>query len=111
MQCLCIIASGWKPGIQALNHYLSDRNYGENDVAIRETILGYVQRGGSPTAFDRILGTEMGNAAVRALVDGENESMVAWNNGKTGLVPFSTLVGKKRDVTELRRTFEMTNSY
>ncbi|KAH0786653.1 Phosphofructokinase family protein [Histomonas meleagridis] len=109
-QCLCIISSGWKPGIKALNNYLSD-HYGENDVAIRETILGYVQRGGSPSAFDRILGTEMGNKAVHALINGENESMVSWNNGKIGLVPFSMLANSKKDITELLNAFKMTNSY
>ncbi|KAH0785305.1 Phosphofructokinase family protein [Histomonas meleagridis] len=109
-QCLCIIASGWKPGIKALNQYLSD-HYGENDVAIRETILGYVQRGGSPSAFDRILGTEMGNKAVQALIDGETESMVSWNNGKLSLVPFSTVANSKKDLSELLRTFKLTNSY
>lgn len=40
------------------------------------TILGHLQRGGSPSSFDRILGSRMGFAAVKALLNGENRKMV-----------------------------------
>lgn len=42
----------------------------------RITVLGHVQRGGRPSAFDRILGSRMGAAAVRTIVEGPNEAQV-----------------------------------
>ncbi len=43
---------------------------------IKVTILGHLQRGGSPSAFDRILGSRLGFAAVNALINGETQKMV-----------------------------------
>jgi 6-phosphofructokinase 1 len=43
---------------------------------IKVTILGHLQRGGSPSAFDRILGSRLGFAAVNALIDGKSQMMV-----------------------------------
>jgi 6-phosphofructokinase 1 len=48
------------------------------DVDTRVTILGHVVRGGSPSAFDRLLGARLANAAVRALADGETDFMTGW---------------------------------
>ncbi len=47
------------------------------NVEIRLSILGHLQRGGSPSAFDRILGSRLGNAAVSMLADGKSGVMVA----------------------------------
>lgn len=44
---------------------------------VRAVVLGYIQRGGSPSAFDRILASRMGSAAVRALMGGESGVMTA----------------------------------
>jgi 6-phosphofructokinase 1 len=43
---------------------------------IKVTILGHLQRGGSPSSFDRILGSRLGYAAVNALIAGETQKMV-----------------------------------
>ncbi len=48
------------------------------DVDTRITVLGHVVRGGSPTAFDRLLAARLCNAAVRALADGEQDFMAGW---------------------------------
>ena len=64
-----------------------DKNGGAYDIAkmvqrevdvydIKVTILGHLQRGGSPSAFDRILGSRLGYAAVNALIKGETQMMV-----------------------------------
>lgn len=50
----------------------------EGEVETRVTVLGHVVRGGRPSAFDRLLGSRMGNVAVRALADGAHRQMVAW---------------------------------
>lgn len=47
-----------------------------NNYDIKVTILGHLQRGGSPSAFDRVLGSRLGYAAVNALIDGKSQMMV-----------------------------------
>jgi 6-phosphofructokinase 1 len=48
------------------------------DVDSRVTVLGHVVRGGTPTAFDRLLGARLANAAVRGLADGHTDFMAGW---------------------------------
>ena len=55
----------------------------------RCVVLGHLQRGGSPNAFDRMLGTNFGSCAVRALVEGEVGKMVALQAGNVITVPLS----------------------
>ncbi len=50
----------------------------QEDVETRVTVLGHVVRGGRPSAFDRLLGSRLGNVAVRAVIDGEHRKMVSW---------------------------------
>ena len=57
------------------------------DVDTRVTILGHIQRGGSPTARDRILATRLGTAAVQALLDGESSKMAGEIKGDVILTP------------------------
>jgi 6-phosphofructokinase 1 len=47
-------------------------------IETRVTVLGHVVRGGRPSAFDRLLGSRLANAAVRALIAGHNHKMAAW---------------------------------
>ena len=48
------------------------------DIETRVTVLGHVVRGGRPSAFDRLMGSRLGNVAVRALIDGATHKMAAW---------------------------------
>ena len=48
------------------------------DVDTRVTVLGHVVRGGTPTAFDRLLGARLANAAIRAMVAGQSDFMAGW---------------------------------
>ena len=48
------------------------------EIETRVTVLGHVVRGGRPSAFDRLLGSRMGNVAVRTLAEGRTRQMVAW---------------------------------
>ncbi|MEX2430507.1 MAG: ATP-dependent 6-phosphofructokinase [Dehalococcoidia bacterium] len=57
-------------------------NHAPNKYNARYTVLGYIQRGGSPSRFDRILATRMGVAAVDALIDGKAGTLVAWQNNR-----------------------------
>ena len=49
---------------------------------IRVSVLGHMQRGGSPSCFDRVLGTKMGVTAVESLINGESGYMIGVDNGK-----------------------------
>lgn len=62
----------------------------------RAIVLGHLLRGGSPVGFDRILASRFGVAAVKALVDGKFDTMVAYKNDSVELVPLSTGAGKNR---------------
>ena len=64
----------------------------------RVTILGHVQRGGTPTAFDRVLSTRFGIAAIDAVHDGAFGSMVALQAGEIVRVPLAEAVGKLKTV-------------
>ena len=69
----------------------------------RITVLGHVQRGGAPTAFDRILGCRMGAEAVLALMDAtpETEPCVISLDGNTAVrVPLMACVQKTKAVAE-----------
>jgi phosphofructokinase-like protein len=62
----------------------------------RHTTLGHIQRGGSPTAFDRVLATRFGVAAVGAVHDGTFGKMVALQGGRIVRVPLEEAVGRPK---------------
>jgi 6-phosphofructokinase len=64
----------------------------------RVTILGHVQRGGTPTAFDRVLSTRFGIAAIDAVHDGAWGQMVALRADKIVRVPLAEAVGELKTV-------------
>ncbi len=65
----------------------------------RSTVLGHVQRGGSPVAFDRLIASTFGVRAVELLADGKSARMVAWRGGTISDVPLKDVVGGPRFVT------------
>jgi len=68
------------------------------DLDIRVTILGHLQRGGSPTAIDRVNASRLGSAAVEALLDDQKSVMVGLQNDEIVLVPFSKAIKLHKDV-------------
>ena len=64
----------------------------------RATVLGHVQRGGTPTAFDRVLATRLGLAAIDAVHDGAWGMMTALRSTNIELVPFADAVAEVRRV-------------
>ena len=64
----------------------------------RVTILGHVQRGGTPTAFDRVLATRFGIAAIEAVHDGAFDQMVALRADRIVLVPLADAVTELKTV-------------
>ena len=65
----------------------------------RCVVLGHLQRGGSPNAFDRMLGTNFGACAVRALANGQTGKMVALQAGTVVNVPLSDAVANIKTVS------------
>ena len=59
---------------------------------VRVTILGHIQRGGSPTAFDRVTASTLGVAAVKALLGGEKNIMVGLQNNSVAYVPLEKAI-------------------
>lgn len=93
--CIMVIAEGWQPGALAVEQYLKSRE--ENlGFDVRLTVLGYLQRGGRPSAFDRLLATRMGSQAAISLIEGESGKMVALRNGKLVLFPLDEAVKQLR---------------
>lgn len=62
----------------------------------RVTVLGHVQRGGSPNSFDRILATSLGAHAVDLAVRGKTNRVVVWDRGKIVDVPLESVAGQTR---------------
>ena len=62
------------------------------DKEARCVVLGHLQRGGSPNAFDRMLGTNFGACAVRALASGEHGKMVALQAAEVITVPLTEAI-------------------
>jgi ATP-dependent phosphofructokinase / diphosphate-dependent phosphofructokinase len=69
-----------------------------SDIETRVTILGHVQRGGSPTPFDRVLATQFGVAAADLIHKGAFGKMVALRGTQIETIPLSDIVGKIRTV-------------
>ena len=72
------------------------KEYPQYDV--RVTILGHLQRGGSPTAQDRILASRMGSAAIDALLEGQRNVMIGDANDEIVYVPFSKAIKNDKPI-------------
>jgi 6-phosphofructokinase 1 len=93
---LVVVAEGSKlGGAMELAKKFSERN---NYFDIKVTILGHLQRGGSPTYFDRVLASKMGVAAVEGLLKGEKDCMVGVLNNQIVYNDFNTIIGKHHEI-------------
>lgn len=64
----------------------------------RNTTLGYVQRGGTPTAFDRVLSTKYGYKAMELALEGKFNVLVTLQGGKLGYVTLEEVVGNNKEI-------------
>ncbi len=67
-------------------------------MTTRNTVLGYVQRGGTPTAFDRVLSTKYGVKAMELAMQGIFNVLVTYKDGKMGYVSLEDVVGNNKEV-------------
>lgn len=73
-------------------HYAERMRNEHPEYDVRVTILGHLQRGGTPTAYDRILASRMGVAAIEALNEGQRNVMIGIKNDQIVYVPFSRAI-------------------
>ncbi len=69
---------------------------------VRVTILGHIQRGGSPTAYDRILASRLGAAAIDSLLEGQRNIMIGIENDEIVYVPLTRATKNQKRVTNDR---------
>jgi 6-phosphofructokinase 1 len=67
-------------------------------MEVRSTVLGYIQRGGSPTAYDRVLATRLGVGAVELFLKGRTGRMVGLKGNKIKSIPLKQVIGKLKTV-------------
>ena len=92
---MIIVAEGASLSSQEIADYINSQEVGFRS---RVTILGHVQRGGSPTAFDRMLATRMGVRAVEVLLSGEKDLMVALQGRQIETLPLEQVISNTRSV-------------
>jgi 6-phosphofructokinase 1 len=81
--------------------YYADRikkEYPQFDA--RVTILGHLQRGGMPSAYDRILASRMGFAAIEALLEGQRNVMIGIKNDEIVYVPIARAVKMDKPINQ-----------
>jgi len=94
---IAVVAEGARHNISDIARYLEERDVG---FEVRITILGHVQRGGSPTAADRLLATRMGVKAVDFLAEGQSGVMVALQGQHMVAVPIEEAVAGVRPASQ-----------
>lgn len=92
---IIVIAEGAKHNAQHLSEYFKE-HHEQLGFDFRTTILGHTQRGGAPTAFDRLLATRLGANAIQALARGESGVLSGMRNGKVATTPLSEIVGQTK---------------
>lgn len=93
---LVVVAEGSKiGGANELARKVAERS---DYFDIKVTILGHLQRGGSPTYFDRVLASRMGVAAVEGLLNGQNDVMVGVRNNKIVYNSFDSIMSHHHEI-------------
>ncbi len=90
---IVVVAEGYKPHTAELGASIDAMDIG---FTTRVTILGHVQRGGKPTAFDRLLATRFGVAAVEMLLAGKTNVMTALVGSEIQPIPIDEVIKNKK---------------
>ena len=107
---IVIVAEGDKIGknIFELKDYVDENMEGYD---VRVSVLGHMQRGGSPSCFDRVLASRMGVKAVESLLEGQTNYMVGLINSKMELTPLEKAIkGKTKINLELLRVSDIMST-
>lgn len=94
---IVVVAEGARYNAEKLMQYF--REHRERlGFDLRDVKLGHVQRGGAPTAFDRILATRFAAAAVESLAREEYGVLIGLNRGEITATPLAQIVGRKKNL-------------
>ena len=93
---IIVVAEGDKQGGALAIQQKLEQEF--TDINVRSTILGHIQRGGSPSARDRVLASQLGYEAVGALINGEVSKAVGIVGGNVVLTDFDIAIGKSKNV-------------
>lgn len=94
---IVVVAEGAKNNAEELEAYFK-QHHNRLGFELRATKLGYVQRGGEPTAFDRLLGTRFGAAATACIEQEQYGVLVGINKGEITTTPLTEVVSHKRQI-------------
>ncbi len=94
---IIVIAEGASPTLEELMAYFKTDSPTVG-YEIRATTLGHVQRGGAPTAFDRLLGTMLGAGAAERLINGEHGVVVGRIENKLITTPYQDVIGRTKGI-------------
>jgi len=92
---IIVVAEGASTGYQISRKLEKIAN-----IISKITVLGHLQRGGSPTSFDRLLGSRLGSAAVRELLSGNSNCMVGILKGDVKTTSLDDVIRNKKDFDE-----------
>ncbi|HRO07309.1 MAG TPA: 6-phosphofructokinase [Saprospiraceae bacterium] len=95
---LVIVAEGNKSG--ETNEIARQIKIMNPEFDVKVTIIGHLQRGGFPTAMDRVLASRMGHSAVQALMRGESGTAIGLINDKITFTPFHDAIHKRKALNE-----------
>lgn len=93
---LVVVAEGAQQNAEELGRYLQTELSGQAGFEVRATILGHVQRGGIPTAADRLLGSRLAAHAMQLLADGQPNMLAGQIGGKMAATPLADVAGRKK---------------
>jgi 6-phosphofructokinase 1 len=91
------VAEGARYNAVAIAEYLRERHE-EAGFSVRMTILGHIQRGGAPLAFDRLLATRLGAAAAQYLIEGRSGEMVGLIGNEIASTPFEEVIAERKPI-------------
>lgn len=94
---IAVVAEGARYDADALLAYFKEHQ-ARIGFDLRVTKLGHVQRGGAPTAYDRVLATRLGAGAVAALARAETGVLVGMLRGRVGTTPLADVVGRQKPI-------------
>lgn len=94
---IIVVAEGEEFGGNELGKLIMERM---PDQEVRVTILGHIQRGGSPTCFDRLIASRMGYAAVECLMEGRFNVFVGIVNNNMHYIPLDEAVKRKQNISD-----------
>ena len=91
-----------RPRLGGIGEMLAPMIEANTGIETRATTLGHIQRGGTPSAFDRVLATRLGMAALNSVMEGHWGQMVALQGTDIVHVPFEEALGKLKTVPDSR---------